>query len=215
MNIVLLGPPGSGKGTQAQLLVEAFNIPQISTGDILRAAVAAQTELGKQAKSYMNKGELVPDALVVRIVEERLKEPDCARGFILDGFPRTVAQAEALDKLPCTINAALNVVVDNAELIKRLTGRRTCRTCGAMYHIYFGPPRQDGVCDKCNGELYQRDDDREETIQNRLTVYAEQTNPLIQWYQKKNILHTINGIGSVQEIFDRIVGALRITGLIA
>lgn len=215
MNIVLLGPPGSGKGTQAQLLVEAFNIPQISTGDILRAAVAAQTELGKQAKSYMNKGELVPDALVVRIVEERLKEPDCARGFILDGFPRTVAQAEALDKLPCTIHAALNVVVDNAELIKRLTGRRTCRTCGAMYHIYFGPPRQDGVCDKCNGELYQRDDDREETIQNRLTVYAEQTNPLIQWYQKKNILHTINGIGSVQEIFDRIVGALRTTGLIA
>ncbi len=215
MNIVLLGPPGSGKGTQAKLLVEAFNIPQISTGDILRSAVAAQTELGKQAKSYMNKGELVPDALVVRIVEERLMEPDCNRGFILDGFPRTVAQAEALDRLPLTIQAALNVQVDNAELMKRLTGRRTCRTCGAMYHIYFGPSRKDGVCDKCNGELYQRDDDREETIQNRLTVYAEQTNPLIQWYQKKNILHTINGIGSVQEIFDRIVGALRTAGLLA
>ena len=215
MNIILLGPPGSGKGTQAKLLVETFNIPQISTGDILRAAVTAQTELGKQAKSYMNSGALVPDDLVVKIVQERLKEQDCARGFILDGFPRTVAQAEALEKLALTLEAAINVQVDNSELMKRLTGRRTCRTCGAMYHIYFGPPRKDGVCDKCTGELYQRDDDMEATIQNRLVVYGEQTDPLIQWYQNKNILHTVNGIGSVQEIFDRIVGALRTAGLVA
>jgi len=215
MNIILLGPPGSGKGTQAKKLMEIYNIPQISTGDILRAAVANQTALGRQAKEYMNKGALVPDELVVKIVEERLKERDCARGFILDGFPRTVAQAEALDRLSIKIEAAINVAVGNDELMKRLTGRRTCRTCGAMYHIYFGPPRQDGVCDTCNGELYQRDDDKEKTIENRLVVYEQQTNPLIHWYQNKNIVYSVDGIGTVQEIFGRITEGLKKAGLSA
>jgi adenylate kinase len=215
MNIILLGPPGSGKGTQAKMLMEIYTIPQISTGDILRAAVANQTALGKQAKECMNKGALVPDELVVKIVEERLKERDCGRGFILDGFPRTVAQAEALDRLNIKIEAAVNVEVGNDELMKRLTGRRTCRTCGAMYHIYFNPPRRDGVCDTCNGELYQRDDDKEETIQTRLVVYEQQTNPLISWYQKKNIVYSVDGIGTVQEIFGRITGALKKAGLSA
>ena len=215
MNIILLGPPGSGKGTQAKMLMEIYTIPQISTGDILRAAVANQTALGKQAKECMNKGALVPDELVVKIVEERLKERDCGRGFILDGFPRTVAQAEALDRLNIKIDAAINVEVGNDELMKRLTGRRTCRTCGAMYHIYFNPPRRDGVCDTCNGELYQRDDDQEETIQTRLVVYEQQTNPLISWYQKKNSVYSVDGIGTVQEIFGRITEALKKAGLSA
>jgi adenylate kinase len=215
MNIILLGPPGSGKGTQAKMLMEIYTIPQISTGDILRAAVANQTALGKKAKECMNKGALVPDELVVKIVEERLKESDCGRGFILDGFPRTVAQAEALDRLNIKIEAAVNVAVGNDELMKRLTGRRTCRTCGAMYHIYFNAPRRDGVCDTCNGELYQRDDDKEETIQTRLVVYEQQTNPLISWYQKKNIVYSVDGIGTVQEIFGRITGALKKAGLSA
>ena len=215
MNIILLGPPGSGKGTQAKMLMEIYTIPQISTGDILRAAVANKTALGKQAKECMNKGALVPDELVVRIVEERLKERDCGRGFILDGFPRTVAQAEALDRLNIKIDAAINVEVGNDELMKRLTGRRTCRTCGAMYHIYFNPPRRDGVCDTCNGELYQRNDDQEETIQTRLVVYEQQTNPLISWYQKKNSVYSVDGIGTVQEIFGRITGALKKAGLSA
>jgi adenylate kinase len=215
MNIILLGPPGSGKGTQAKMLMEIYTIPQISTGDILRAAVANQTALGKQAKECMNKGALVPDELVVKIVEERLKERDCGRGFILDGFPRTVAQAEALDRLNIKIEAAVNVEVGNDELMKRLTGRRTCRTCGAMYHIYFNPPRRDGVCDTCNGELYQRDDDKEETIQTRLVVYEQQTNPLISWYQNKNIVYSVDGIGTVREIFGRITEALKKAGLSA
>jgi len=215
MNILLLGPPGSGKGTQAKMLMEIYNIPQISTGDILRAAVANQTALGREAKEYMNKGALVPDELVVKIVEERLKERDCARGFILDGFPRTVPQAEALDRLNIKIEAAINVQVGNDELVKRLTGRRTCRTCGAMYHIYFGPPRRDSVCDKCNGELYQRDDDKEETIHNRLVVYDQQTNPLIRWYENKNIVYSVQGIGTVQEILGRITEALKKAGLSA
>ena len=215
MNIILLGPPGSGKGTQAKMLMEIYTIPQISTGDILRAAVANKTALGKQAKECMHKGALVPDELVVKIVEERLKERDCGRGFILDGFPRTVAQAEALDRLNIKIEAAINVEVGNDELMKRLTGRRTCRTCGAMYHIYFNAPRRDGVCDTCSGELYQRDDDKEETIQTRLVVYEQQTNPLISWYQKKNIVYSVDGIGTVQEIFGRITGALKKAGLSA
>jgi adenylate kinase len=163
----------------------------------------------------MHKGALVPDELVVKIVEERLKERDCGRGFILDGFPRTVAQAEALDRLNIKIEAAVNVEVGNDELMKRLTGRRTCRTCGAMYHIYFNAPRRDGVCDTCSGELYQRDDDKEETIQTRLVVYEQQTNPLISWYQKKNSVYSVDGIGTVQEIFGRITGALKKAGLSA
>jgi adenylate kinase len=215
MNIILLGPPGCGKGTQAKMLMEHYQTPQISTGDILRAAVANQTPLGKKAKEFMDKGELVPDNLVVQIVEARLKESDCRKGFILDGFPRTVAQAEALDKLQVKIEAAINVQVGNDELIKRLTGRRTCRSCGAMYHILFGPPQKDGVCDKCQGKLYQRDDDKEETIKNRLIVYEQMTNPLIAWYAKKNILHSVDGIGSVRDIFNTITGVLKSAELTA
>lgn len=172
MNIIMLGPPGAGKGTQAKMLVEKFGIPQISTGDMLRAAVAEGTELGKKAKEYMDKGQLVPDEVVIGIVEERLKKSDCEKGFILDGFPRTVPQAEALDKIlekmGKKIDYVINIVVPDVEILKRLTGRRTCKQCGAMYHVIYNPPKQEGVCDKCGGELYQRDDDKEETIKNRL-----------------------------------------------
>jgi adenylate kinase len=215
MKIILLGSPGAGKGTVSKLLTALDGSVHISTGDILRNAVKAGTPLGKKAKEYMDRGDLVPDSLIMDMMGERLLEPDCAKGFILDGFPRTIAQAEALDKLQVKIEAAINVQVGNDELIKRLTGRRTCRSCGAMYHILFGPPKKDGVCDTCEGELYQRDDDKEETIKNRLIVYEQMTNPLIAWYAKKNILHSVDGIGSVQDIFNTITGVLKSAGLTA
>ena len=205
MNIILLGPPGCGKGTQAKSIMEKYEIPQISTGDILRAAVREKTPLGIKAKGVMDKGDLVPDGLVLQIVEERLKEADCNKGFILDGFPRTVGQAEALDKSGVPIDGAINIEVPDDEIMKRLAGRRTCRNCSAMYHIVFDPPKKEGVCDRCQGELYQRDDDKEETIKNRLDVYKEQTEPLIQWYSSKNKLHTIKGTGTIEEIFSSIV----------
>jgi adenylate kinase len=213
MKIILLGPPGSGKGTQATLLTEKYSIPQISTGDILRAAVRDQTELGQQAKAYMDEGELVPDDLVVQIVKDRLSQKDCKRGFVLDGFPRTLIQAETLDKTGIPIEAVINVHVDNEEILKRLTGRRTCSACGKMYHIYFEPPQKEDVCDKCQGQLYQRDDDKEETIRNRLVVYDRQTAPLIDWYQGRNILHTVKGAGQIQEIFQSITSLLTNLGL--
>ena len=208
MKIILLGPPGCGKGTQAKSLKEKYNIPQISTGDILRAAVRDKTPLGVKAKEYMDRGDLVPDELVVQIVEDRLKNPDCNSGFILDGFPRTVAQAEALEKAGVDIDAAVSIVVEDEEIMKRLAGRRTCRNCSAMYHVEFDPPRKEGVCDKCGGELYQRDDDREETIKNRLNVYRAQTEPLIQWYADRNKLHEVKGTGSIDQIFSNIVNIL-------
>ncbi|MEJ2364855.1 MAG: adenylate kinase, partial [Deltaproteobacteria bacterium] len=165
MNIILLGPPGAGKGTQAKMLIEEYQIPQISTGDILRGAVKEGTPLGKEAKSFMDQGQLVPDSVVIGIVEERIQEPDCTKGYMLDGFPRTVPQAEALDgmlsKLSVGIDHVVSIEVANDELVKRLTGRRTCRECGAGYHVMFDPPKVEGVCDKCGGELYQRDDDNE------------------------------------------------------
>ncbi len=212
MNIIMLGPPGAGKGTQAKMLVERLGIPQISTGDMLRAAVKDGTELGKKAKEYMDAGKLVPDEVVIGIVKERLAQADCERGFILDGFPRTIPQAEALDRvleeLGKRIDYVINVAVPNEELITRLTGRRTCRKCGAMYHVVFNPPREEGRCDKCGGELYQRDDDREETIRQRLEVYQAQTAPLIDYYKKKGVLYDIDGTGSIEDIFQNILKVL-------
>jgi len=208
MKIVLLGPPGCGKGTQAKNIVDTYHIPQISTGDILREALKQGTPLGVEAKKYMDQGLLVPDDLVVKIVEERLQQEDCKPGFILDGFPRTVAQAEALDttlsRMGLNLEHTLSIEVDEEELIKRLTGRRICRKCGESYHIAFNPPRQEGICNSCQGALYQRDDDKEETIRNRLKVYQDQTAPLINFYKNKNILHSIAGIGSIEEITERI-----------
>jgi len=212
MDIILLGPPGSGKGTQAQKMVERYHIPQISTGDILRGAVKERTPLGMEAQGYMDQGKLVPDEVVVGIVRERLKESDCKGGFILDGFPRTVPQAEALDstlgEMQRAIDHVVSIEVPNEELIKRLTGRRTCRNCGAMYHIVFDPPAKEGVCDRCGEELYQRDDDQEETIRARLQVYEEQTAPLIAYYRGKGLLRAIDGVGAIEEIFRKIVQAI-------
>lgn len=212
MNIILLGPPGAGKGTQAKMLVEKYGIPQISTGDILRANLKAQTELGLEAKKYMDAGKLVPDEVVIGIINNRLKEDDCQKGYMLDGFPRTVAQAEALDKILAEggsgIDDVISIEVPNDELMGRLTGRRTCRQCGQGFHVMFDPPKAEGVCDKCSGELYQRDDDNEETVGNRLKVYADQTQPLIDYYQNKGLLRPIDGLGKITEILDRVVKVL-------
>jgi adenylate kinase len=212
MRIVLLGAPGAGKGTQAKMLIEKYKIPQISTGDILRAAVAAGTPLGKEAKAIMERGELVPDKIVLGLVEERLKQDDCKNGFILDGFPRNTAQAEALDKLlndlKMPLDSALSVDVPKEDLMKRLTGRRTCKNCQQMYNIYYSPPKKEGVCDKCGGELFQRDDDKEETIRKRLDVYEAQTAPLIDYYKKKGILKSVSGVGDIKDIFNKVCAIL-------
>jgi adenylate kinase len=212
MRLVFLGAPGAGKGTQAKRLVEKYGIPQISTGDLLRAAVAAGTALGKEAKSYMDRGELVPDSVVLGMVKERLSQDDCKKGFILDGFPRNVAQAESLDKMLAEMNMpldiALNLDVPFDDLMKRLTGRRTCKSCGQMYNVYYSPSKVEGKCDKCGGELFQRDDDKEETIKKRLDVYRAQTEPLIDYYSKKGILKSVSGTGSIDEIFNSICAIL-------
>ena len=212
MRLVLLGAPGAGKGTQAKKLIDKFGIPQISTGDILRKAVADGTPLGKEAKIIMDKGELVPDSVVIGLVKERLAQDDCKKGYILDGFPRNTAQAEELDKVLSAMNApldvALSVDVDKNDLMKRLTGRRTCKGCQQMFNVHFSPPKQDGVCDKCGEELYQRDDDKEETIKNRLDVYEKATAPLIDYYGNKGILKSVEGVGSIDDIFNKICSIL-------
>jgi len=212
MRLVLLGAPGAGKGTQAKKLIETYGIPQISTGDILRKAVADGTPLGKEAKSYMDKGELVPDSIVIGLVKERIAQDDCKKGYILDGFPRNTAQAEVLDKVLAEMGApldtALSVDVEKDVLMKRLTGRRTCRKCQQMYNIYFSLPKKEGVCDKCGGELFQRDDDKEETIRKRLDVYDAQTAPLMEYYKKKGIVKSVNGTGSIDEIFKQVCSKL-------
>ena len=211
MDFILLGPPGAGKGTQAKLMIDKWNIPQVSTGDILRAAVREGTELGIEAKGFMDSGELVPDRVVIGIIAERLREEDAAEGFILDGFPRTIPQAEALqeilDDLGRNIDHVISIEVDDEELVTRLTGRRMCKGCGESFHVVFNPSDKEGVCDRCSGELYQRDDDKEQTIRQRLAVYSDQTQPLVAFYEKQGRLRRIDGTGSIEEIFSRVVDA--------
>ena len=212
MKILLMGPPGAGKGTQAEKLTELFNIPHISTGDMFRKAQKDGTELGLKAKGYMEKGQLVPDEVTIGIVRERLAEEDCKSGFLLDGFPRTVQQADALDQiltdLGTQLDAVLNIEVAKDFLVERLTGRRVCRGCGATYHVKFNAPKVEGVCDKCGGELYQRADDTIETVGNRLDVYAEQTAPLIDYYAAKGLIKNIDGSQSVEKVLADIKGSL-------
>ena len=212
VRVVLLGPPGAGKGTQAKWLQERFEACQVSTGDILRKAVAEQTPLGKQAAAYINRGVLVPDSLIVDLVAERLKEKDCDKGFVLDGFPRTISQAESLEeilkKMGLALDCVLSVQVPHRVIVERLAGRRTCKGCGALYHLTLGPPSKEGVCDRCGGELYQRDDDREETITARLKVYEAQTAPLVNYYRERGMLREIDGVGKVDEIRSRVLQAL-------
>lgn len=211
MDFILLGPPGAGKGTQAKLMIDKWKVPQVSTGDILRAAVREGTALGVEAKGFMDSGGLVPDRVVIGIIAERLKEEDAADGFILDGFPRTIPQAQALqgilDDLGRNIDHVISIEVDDEELVARLTGRRMCKGCGESFHIVFNPSAKEGVCDRCNGELYQRDDDQEETIRQRLAVYSDQTQPLIAYYEKQGKLRRIDGTGSIEAIFSRVLEA--------
>jgi adenylate kinase len=208
MNLILLGPPGAGKGTQAKKLYADFKIPQISTGDILREAARNGTELGKQAKPLMDAGKLVPDELVVGIVQERLKAPDCAGGFILDGFPRTIPQAEALDqalaKLGKKINAVVSLEVPEEKLVERISGRRSCPTDGSVYHVVQNPPKRPGFCDRCNAGLIQRDDDKEDKVKERLAAFARQTAPLKAFYEKRSLLRTVDGVGSPEGIYAEI-----------
>lgn len=208
MNLVLMGLPGAGKGTQAEKIVEKYGIPHISTGDMFRAAMKDETELGLKAKSFMDKGELVPDEVTIGIVEERLAKRDCAEGFLLDGFPRTVAQAQALETILAglgrKIDYVINVDVNKDILMKRLTGRRICKNCGATYHLEFNPPAEEGKCDRCGGELYQRADDNAETVQNRLDVNLKQTEPLLAFYSEKGYLKNINGQQDINLVFEDI-----------
>ncbi|MGW8284289.1 MAG: adenylate kinase [Candidatus Deferrimicrobiaceae bacterium] len=203
--IVLLGAPGSGKGTQAKKMTTSFAIPQISTGDMLREAVKNGTEMGRRAKVFMDQGGLVPDDVVIGIVRDRLREKDCDKGFILDGFPRTIPQAQALDRtvkeLGKEITSVLSLEVDEAEIMERLSGRRTCSGCGAMYHVRFNPPKAEGRCDKCAGTLLQRDDDKEETIRTRLVNYKKSTEPLIEYYRKTGKVHAVKASGDIDAIF--------------
>jgi adenylate kinase len=216
MRLVLVGPPGAGKGTQAEFIAAHLAVPKISTGDIFRANVAAGTPLGLEAKRYMDDGKLVPDEVTINMVRGRLAEPDAADGFLLDGFPRTVPQAVELDKMLADLGTALDVVlelvVDEDEVIRRLSGRRTCGGCGKIWHVEFDQPTREGVCDRCGGELFQRDDDKPETIQNRLKVYAKETAPLIDFYGAQGKLVGIDATGLVEDITVRAIDALRSYG---
>jgi len=208
-----MGPPGAGKGTQAEMLLKELDISHVSTGDMFRAAIKAGTEMGKKAKEYMDAGKLVPDEVVVGMVKERLSQPDCAKGFLLDGFPRTLPQADALsatlDEMGIKLNGVINVDVPREKLMARLTGRRVCRGCGASYHMIFNPPANEGVCNSCGGELYQRDDDNEATVSNRLDVYEAQTQPLIDYYKNKGLLININGDQDINKVLADILAALK------
>ena len=213
MYILLMGPPGAGKGTQAEKLIREYGIPQISTGDMFRAAVKSGTALGKEAKSYMDKGALVPDSVTVGIVKERLAQDDCKKGWILDGFPRTTAQASALDAilhdLGIQLTAVLDFNVNRDDLVKRVSGRLVCRQCGASFHKEFRPPKQEGVCDNCGGELYQRADDNEVTVRERLAVYDTSTKPLIDYYKLSGRYYEINGDQSMDKVFADVQAALK------
>ncbi len=212
MNLILLGPPGAGKGTQAAKLVEKYATPQISTGDMLRAAVKAGSPMGTKAKEFMDAGALVPDDVVVGIVAERIAQDDCRLGFMLDGFPRTTGQADALGGMMkergLVLDHVVCIQVEDDELVGRLTGRRTCRECMTPFHVAFSPPKRDGVCDKCGGELYQRDDDQAEAIRARLKTYADQTRPLIDYYEQRGLLRPVDGVGSPDVVFGNICKTL-------
>jgi adenylate kinase len=213
VRLVLVGPPGAGKGTQAQFIASHFSIPKISTGDIFRLNVSQGTELGLEAKKYMEAGDLVPDAVTIGMVRDRLAEDDARDGFLLDGFPRNQHQATVLDELLAEMGTKLDVVlelvVDDDEVVRRLSGRRTCRSCGHVWHRDFDPPTTDGVCDHCGGELFQREDDRSETVRHRLEVYAEQTEPLVGYYSERGILAGIEATGQVEDVTERAIGTLR------
>jgi adenylate kinase len=209
----LLGPPGAGTGTQARMLEKRLGVPQVASGDLLRAAVRKRTPLGVEAKRYMDKGTLVPDELVLKLIEERLQQPDAASGFILDGFPRTAAQAETLTAMlqasgSRQLDKVIAIIVPDDEIVKRISGRRTCKNCGAMYHVIYDPPRNQNLCNSCNGELYQRDDDAEDTVRMRLEVYAATMRPLLEYYERLGLLAQIDGIGRPEEIQQSILGAL-------
>jgi len=212
MKIVMLGAPGAGKGTQAQMLAKKYDIPHVSTGDIFRMNIKNGTELGMEAKKYMDQGLLVPDELTVRILLDRVAREDCRKGYVLDGFPRNIPQAdvldEALSKLGDKIDYAINVDVPDENIIRRMGGRRACLSCGATYHIEHVPPKKEGICDKCGQELVLRDDDKPETVKNRLQVYKEQTQPLIDFYTKKGVLHNVDGTKDMNEVFEAIVAIL-------
>ena len=213
MKIVMLGAPGAGKGTQAEKIAEQYGLPHISTGDIFRKNIKEGTELGKEAKGYMDAGKLVPDELTVRMLLDRVSGDDCRAGYILDGFPRTIPQAEALDselvKLGEQIDFAVDVEVPDENIIKRMSGRRACSKCGATDHTEFSPPKKDGICDECGGELTIRDDDKPETVKKRLEVYHEQTQPLIDFYEKKGVLHTVDGTADAADVFEAIRAILK------
>lgn len=212
MKIIMLGAPGAGKGTQAKMIAEKYGIPHISTGDIFRANIRNATELGMEAKKYMDEGKLVPDELTVKILLDRVAQDDCKNGYVLDGFPRTIPQAEvlmaALEKMNDAVDFAIDVNVPDENIVNRMSGRRACLTCGATYHIVHIPPKQEGICDKCGSALVLRDDDKPETVLNRLKVYHDQTQPLIDYYTEKGILKTVDGTKDMQEVFEQIVSIL-------
>lgn len=212
MKIVMLGAPGAGKGTQADKIAEKYNIPHISTGDIFRSNIKAGTELGKKAKSFIDQGLLVPDEVTIGMLLDRIHEADCENGYILDGFPRTIPQAEsltaALEENGEAIDFALDVEVPDANIVNRMAGRRACLKCGATYHIQFAAPKKEGICDKCGSELVLRDDDKPETVQKRLEIYHDQTHPLIEYYEKKGVLHTVDGTQTMEDVFKNITDIL-------
>ena len=212
MNIILMGLPGAGKGTQASEIVKKFPIPHISTGDMFRKAIKDETDLGKEAKSYMDRGELVPDEVTVGIVKERISEDDAKKGFLLDGFPRTIEQAEALNsimsELDREIDAVINIEVPEEELMNRLTGRRICEKCGTTYHLVFNPPKVDGICDIDGGKLYQREDDNPETVSNRLSVNVKQSKPILEYYNEKGVLKNIDGSKDIEEVTNDVIDIL-------